>query len=140
MPNLYSPFQYAPERGGAKILFLKYWSRKKSRETKLLDVAWRCQISIHHSSMFQIGAGLKFIFYSIGLGENFRETKLLDIVWRIQFSFYCFQYVPERGGANIYSLKYWSRLKVSGNKVVGYCLENPIHFLLFPVCSRKGRG
>ena len=140
MPNLYSPFQYAPERGGAKILFLKYWSRKKSRETKLLDVAWRCQISIHHSSMFQIGAGLKFISYSIGVGENFRETKLLDIVWRIQFSFYCFQYVPERGGAKIHSLKYWSKLILSGNKIVGCCLEMPNNYSPFQNLPGKGRS
>ena len=62
----------------------------------------------------------------------------MDIVWRIPISFYCFQYAPERGAAKVYLLKYWSKLKVSGNKVVGYCLENPNQFLLLPVCSRKG--
>ena len=36
------------------------------------------------------------------------------------------------------SLKYWSRLKVSGNEVVGYCLENPNQFLLLPEMFQKG--
>ena len=84
MSNQYSPFQYVLERCGAKILFLKYWSRKKFRETKFLDAVWGCQISIHYSSILQKGARPKFISENIGPGKNLRETKYLNIVWRWQ--------------------------------------------------------
>ena len=91
-------FQYVPERGGAKIYFLKYLSRLKISGNKV------------------VGCCLK-------IGENFRETKLLDIVWRCRICILHFQCVPERGGAKIYFLKYLSRQKLSENKVFGYCLE-----------------
>ena len=49
-----------------------------------------------------------------------------------------FQYVPERGGAKIYFLKYWSRRKLSGNKVVGYCLEMPNLYSPFQYVPKRG--
>ena len=36
MSNQYSPFQYVLERCGAKIIFLKYWSRKKIPGNKVV--------------------------------------------------------------------------------------------------------
>ena len=49
-----------------------------------------------------------------------------------------FQYVPERGGAKNYLLKYWSRQKLSGNKVVGYCLEMPNLYSPFQYVPERG--
>ena len=36
MPNLYSPFQYVSERGGAKMYSLKYWSRENISGDKVV--------------------------------------------------------------------------------------------------------
>ena len=49
-----------------------------------------------------------------------------------------FQSVPEMGGAKNYFLKYWSTQKLSGNKVVGYCLEMPNQCTPFQYVPERG--
>ena len=49
-----------------------------------------------------------------------------------------FQFVPEKGGVEISFLKCWSRLKLSGNKVVGYCLEMPNLYSPFQFVPERG--
>ena len=42
------------------------------------------------------------------------------------------------GGAKIYFIKYWSRRKLLGNKVVGYCLEMPNQYSPFQYVPESG--
>ena len=62
----------------------------------------------------------------------------MNIVRRFEINFSQPVYVPEMGGVKLYFLKCWSREKLSGNKVVGYCLEMPNQYSPFQYVPEMG--
>ena len=144
MRNQNTPFQYVPERGGAKFQFLKYWSRIKLPGNKV--AGYRQEMRNQNSSFQYVPemGGAKIYFLKYWCRENILGDKVVGCCLEMQNNYSPFHYVPERGGTKVYFLKCCSGKKNSGNKVAGYRQGVPNKYFSFWNCwtesSRNGRG